>query len=597
MTGERVTRRLAAILAADVAGYSRLMGRDEDGTHARLKGHLTERFEPTLGRHGGRLVKLTGDGALAEFASAVDAVSAAVELQQAMADANRDQPTDTAIVFRIGMHLGDVIVDDEDLYGDGVNIAARLEGEAPPGGILVSRTVHEAVAGRLKATFEYMGSLSLRNIDRPIQAFRVAWESADWTASGRPAPVNPLPADGPPPLPDRPSIAVLPFLNMSDDPEQEYFVDGLVEEIITGLSYNKSLFVIARNSSFTYKGRAVDVRQVGRELGVRYVLEGSVRKAGDRLRVTGQLIDAGNGVHLWADRFDGGVADIFELQDRITIQVIGAIAPRLELAEIERARRKTRNLDAYDYYLRAWAAIYRYSDEGSKEALALLDKAIALDPDFALAYATEAVCYFIRRAFSWSSDPACEAAEASRTAQRAMELDSSDARILTFYAQTLIYNVGRLDEAVSCLDRALHADPNYANAWMWRGNTKSYLGDAEGAIEDLQQALRLNPLDLTLWIAHTGMANAHFLRGRYEEALSWVSMALRQRPNSLSVLRVAIAAHALAGNLDMARQLSGRYRELDPDARLAKMREWWWFRRDEDVEKYLKGFRLAGMPE
>ena len=242
---------------------------------------------------------------------------------------------------------------------------------------------------------------------------------------------------------------MLPFQNMSGDPEQEYFVDGLVEEIITGLSRSKALFVIARNSSFTYKGAAVDVRQVGRELGVRYVLEGSVRKAGNRLRITGQLVEAANGVHLWADRFDGDLADIFELQDQITSQVIGAIAPRLELAEIERARRKTTNLDAYDYYLRAWAAIYRYSREGSQEALALLEKAIALDPEFALAYATQAVCYFIRRAFSWSIDPAHEAAEAERTAQRAMELDSSDAQVLTFYAQTLIYNVGRLDEAVS----------------------------------------------------------------------------------------------------------------------------------------------------
>jgi len=587
---------LAAILAADAVGYSRLMGRDENGTLARFKGHLTERLEPTLVRHGGRLVKLTGDGALVEFTSALGALGAAIEFQQAMAEVNRDQPTDAAIVFRIGVHLGDLIVEDDDIYGDGVNIVVRLEGQAPPGGIVVSRTVHEAVAGRLKATFEDLGSLALKNIERPIEAFRVAWESADWTVSERTTTANPMPTDGPP-LPDKPSIAVLPFQNMSGDPEQEYFVDGLVEEIITGLSHSKALFVIARNSSFTYKGRAVDVRQVGRELGVRYVLEGSVRKADNRLRITGQLIEAANGVHLWADRFDGDVADIFELQDQITAQVIGAIAPRLELAEIERARRKTTNLDAYDYYLRAWAAIYRYSREGSDEALALLEKAIALDPEFALAYATEAVCYFIRRAFSWSVDPAHEAAEAARTARRAMELDSSDARILTFYAQTLIYNVGRLDEAVSCFDRALRADPNYANAWMWRGNTRSYLGDAERAIEDLQQALRLSPLDSTIWIAQTGMANAHFLRGRYEEALSWVSMALRQRPNSLSALRVSIAANALAGHLDMARQLVGRYRELDPDARLTKMREWWWFRGGEDVEKYLEGFRLAGMPE
>jgi TolB-like protein/class 3 adenylate cyclase/Tfp pilus assembly protein PilF len=595
LTDERAARRLAAILAADVVGYSRLMGRDENGTLARFKSHVTERLEPTLARHGGRLVKLTGDGALVEFVSAVGALGAAVEFQQAMAEANRDQPADAAMVFRIGVHLGDLIEDGNDVYGDAVNIAARLEAQAPPGGIVVSRTVHEAVAGRVKAAFEDLGNLELKNIERPIQAFRVAWQAADWPVS-EPAPTT-APIAGPPPLPDKPSIAVLPFQNMSGDPEQEYFVDGLVEEIITGLSRSKAIFVIARNSSFTYKGRAVDVRQIGRELGVRYVLEGSVRKAGNRLRITGQLIEAENGVHLWADRFDGDLADIFDLQDMITAQVIGAIAPRVELAEIERARRKTTNLDAYDYYLRAWAAMYRFSSEGSQEALGLLEKAIALDPHFAIAYATEAVCYFIRRAFSWSTDPAHEAAEAERLARRAMELDSSDARVLTFYAQTLIYNVGRLDEAVACLDQAIRADPNYANAWMWRGNTRSYLGDAERAIEDLQQALRLSPLDSTLWIAQTGMANAHFLRGRYEEALSWVSAALRQHPHSLSALRVAIAANALAGHLDTARQLVDRYRELDPTARLAKMREWWWFRGGEDVEKYLKGFRLAGMPD
>ena len=594
MTGERVTRRLAAILAADVVGYSRLMGRDENGTLARFKGHVAERLEPALDRHGGRLVKLTGDGALVEFTSAVGALGAAVEFQQAMAETNRDQPMDAAMVFRIGVNLGDLIDDDDDIYGDEVNIAVRLEAQAPPGGIVVSRTVHEAVAGRLKATFADLGTLALKNIERPIQAFRVAWEATDWKVPERATTAKPT--DGRP-LPDKPSIAVLPFQNMSGDPEQDYFVDGLVEEIITGLSRSKALFVIARNSSFTYKGRAVDVRQVGRELGVRYVLEGSVRKAGDRLRITGQLVEADNGVHLWADRFDGNLADIFELQDKITAQVTGAIAPRVELAEIERARRKTTNLDAYDYYLRAWAAMYRFSSEGSQEALVLLEKAIALDREFALAYATEAVCYFIRRAFSWSTDPAREAAEAERTARRAMELDSSDARVLTFYAQTLIYNVGRLDEAVACFDQAIRADPNYANAWMWRGNTKSYLGDAERAIEDLEQALRLNPLDSTIWIAQTGMANAHFLRGRYEEALSWVSTALHQRPNSLSALRVAIAANALGGHLDMARQMVGRYRELDPSARVTKMREWWWFRGGEDVEKYLKGFRLAGLPE
>jgi adenylate cyclase len=597
LTGQQVTRRLAAVLAADVVGYSRLVGRDESGTLARVRSHLSDRFEPTVARHGGRLVRLTGDGALVEFTSAVSAVGAAIEFQQAMAEANRDQPSDAAIVFRIGVHLGDLIVEGGDLYGDGVNIAVRLEGQSPAGGIVISRTVHEAMAGRLKATFEDMGGLALKNIERPIQAFRVVWEAADWPVAERAAMPDATPTDGLPPLPDKPSIAVLPFQNMSGDPEQEYFVDGLVEEIITGLSHSKALFVIARNSSFTYKGRAVDVRQVGRELGVRYLLEGSVRKAGTRLRIAGQLIDTSNGAHLWADRFDGDMADIFELQDRITTQVIAAVRPPLELAEMERARRKTSNLEAYDYLLRAWAAIYRFSAEGSKEALSLLDKAIALDADFALAYSSQAACHLLQRSFSWTGDPAREVAEAARAARRAMELDPGDARVLTAYAQTLIYSGGRLEEVTACLDRALRVDPNYVHAWMWRGIAKAFLGDAERAIEDLQQALRLSPLDATLWIAHSGMAVAHFLCGRYEEALSWASMALRQRPNSLSALRVSIAANALIGDVETARRLLGLYRKVHPDARLTKMREWWSYLSEENVEKFLKGFRLAGMPE
>jgi len=327
----REQRRLAAILSGDVVGYSRLMGRDESGTLARLREHRKQRFEPTLARHGGRLVKLTGDGALVEFASAVDALGAAIELQQAMAEANRDQPQDNAIVFRIGLHLGDLIVDGDDLYGDGVNVAARLEAEAPPGGIVISGDVHNAVAGRLKAAFADLGELSLKNIERPVRAFRVQMDGITATAD------PPHATDVHLTLPDKPSIAVLPFENMSGDPEQAYFVDGLVEDIITGLSRFKSLFVIARNSTFAYKGKSPDIRQVGRELGVRYVLEGSVRKVGNRIRISGQLIDAANGTHLWADRFDGALEDVFELQDRVTANVVGIIAPRVEQAETERA--------------------------------------------------------------------------------------------------------------------------------------------------------------------------------------------------------------------------------------------------------------------
>ena len=327
----REQRKLAAIVAADVVGYSRLMGRDESGTLARLRKNRAEHLDPALKKYGGRLVKLTGDGALVEFASAVDALSAAIEFQQGMAEANRDQPAETALVFRMGLHLGDLIVDGDDLYGDSVNIAARLEAEASVGGILISGNVRDAVAGRLKAMFEDLGSLSLKNIERPVQAFRVRWEPAEWMkAVTSKATVAPL--AGPQdqlPLPDKPSVAVLPFQNMSGDADQEYFADGMAEEIIAALSRFRSLAVIARNSSFTYKGRAVDIKRVGRELGVRYVLEGSVRKGGDRIRISGQLIDAESGVHLWADKFDGSLANVFDLQDQVTASVVSAIAPKV----------------------------------------------------------------------------------------------------------------------------------------------------------------------------------------------------------------------------------------------------------------------------
>jgi TolB-like protein/class 3 adenylate cyclase len=395
----REQRRLAAILAVDMVGYSRLMGRDETGTLARLKAHRAERLEPALARNGGRLVKLTGDGALVEFSSAVDALSAAIEFQQAMAESNRDEPEDTAIVFRIGLHLGDLIVDGNDLYGDGVNVAARLEAEAAPGGIIISGDVHNAVAGRVKATLHDLGSLLLKNIERPLQAFRAEWSPVDWQTASVAAPAGPVVGAGQSAdvllaLPDKPSVAVLPFQNMSGDPEQEYFADGMVEDIITALSRTKALFVIARNSSFAYKGKSPDIRQVGHELGVRYVLEGSVRKAGSRVRITGQLIDTANGAHIWADRFEGGLEDVFELQDNVTSRVVAAIAPTVEQAEISRSRRKpTEDLRAYDYHLRAVPYLRMAGNESFEEGLRLLQSAIDLDPDFALAIANAATFY------------------------------------------------------------------------------------------------------------------------------------------------------------------------------------------------------------
>ena len=367
------TRRLAAILAADVAGYSRLMGVDEEGTLAALKAIRRELSDPKVKEHRGRIVKTTGDGLLIEFASVVDAVRCAVEVQREMAERNADVPSDRRIELRMGINLGDIIKDGRDIYGDGVNIAARLEALAEPGGICVSRVVRDQVRDKLAFSFEDLGEQQVKNIARPVRVHRVVLSEISSPSEQAMA----TPSQSPLPLPEKPSIAVLPFQNMSGDPEQEYFADGMVEEIITALSRIRWLFVIARNSSFTYKGRAVDVKQIGRELGARYVLEGGVRKAGNRVRITGQLIDAPTGVHLWADRFEGATDDMFDLQDQITASVIGAIVPKVERAEIERARTKpTGNLYAYDLYLRALLHQRAFTREGNDEALGLLRRAI-----------------------------------------------------------------------------------------------------------------------------------------------------------------------------------------------------------------------------
>src|SRR5262245_9939705 len=355
------------------------MGRDESGTVVRLLEHLNQRLEPATTRRGGRVVRLKGDGSLIEFASAVDALAAAINFQQIMIEANRDLPDDKAIVVRIGLHLGDIIVEGDAISGDAVNVEARLEAGASPGGIVVSRAVREAVTGRLKVSLHALGELALKNIERPIRAFRAEWSAEDWpahsVASGAAAsPIEPVPAL---PLPDKPSIAILPFQNMSGDPEREYFVDGLVEDIITALSRFRSIFVIARNASFTYKGRSTDVRNIGRDLGVRYVLQGSVRKTLDKMRIAGQLIECETRALLWAERFDGSLEDVFDLQDQIASSVVGAIAPKIDEAEIKRARQKSpANLEAYDFFLRGMAKMHEFSTEGWREAFRLFNRAI-----------------------------------------------------------------------------------------------------------------------------------------------------------------------------------------------------------------------------
>jgi TolB-like protein/class 3 adenylate cyclase len=595
LTSERVERRLAAVLAADVAGYSRLMGRDEEGTLAQLKSVRKTVIDPTIAAHRGRIVKTTGDGMLVEFASAVDAARCAVEVQRAMAAHNVDVPEDTRIEFRIGIHVGDIIIDDDDIFGDGVNIAARLEGIAEPGGVCISDDAQRQIRGKVEVAFEDLGPRNLKNIAEPMRAWRMQLEGE--AASS--APPKPSAETVPPlALAEKPSIAVLPFQNMSGDPEQEHFADGMVEDIITGLSRSKALLVIARNSTFTYKGKAIDIKQIGRELGVRYVLEGSVRKAGNRARITGQLIDAATGTHLWAERFDGLLEDIFDLQDRVTSSVIGAILPQLERAEIERAQRKpTESLRAYDYYLRALAASYRFTREANLEIIELTRAASAIDPQFALPHALAVFSFTQRKAFGWITDIADEISETRRLAARAVELDRDDARVLAMAGFGLAYVVGEVEGGAVLLARAIQLDPNLVLARTWMGWTKVYLGEMDGAIEQLEVALRVNPLDPLRHTISTAMAYAHFFAGRNDEASALATAVVRQQPNFVPGQRIMMACHAMAGRIEEARQACAAALRIDPTQRISVSNARAPFRRQQDIDKLDQGFRIAGMPE
>jgi adenylate cyclase len=581
--------RLAAVVMADVVGYSRLMEADEAGTLAAWKERRTSILEPTIRTHGGRIVKLMGDGVLIEFGSAMHAVAGALEIQRKMTEANIPVTDVRRIVLRIGINLGDVIGEAGDIYGEGVNIAARLESLAEPGGVCISAKVHEEVRGKLPSIFEDMGEQTLKNIARPIQVYRLRAGSAIEAAPPQLPDLS---------LPDRPSIAVLPFQNMSGDPEQEYFADGMVEDITTALSRLRWLFVIARNSSFTYKGRAVDVKQVGGELGVRYVLEGSVRKAGTRVRVTGQLIDSSTGAHLWADRFDGELANIFDLQDQVTASVVGAIAPKLEQAEIERAERKpTQSLDAYDYFLRGMSAFHQITQARNEPALALFYRVIELDPRFAAAYGMAARCYMQRKGFGWVADPVPEIGETRRLAAMAAELGRDDAVALSAAGMALSVVAGDLDDGADLIERALVLNPNLAWAAHFSALTKAFLGDPSRAIVDAARAMRLSPQDPQMFAMQSTTALAHFIAGRYEEALSWAETALRQRSNFLMALGIAAASGALVGKAEQSRKAMARLREINPALRISNLKSWLPFRRSEDFSRWAEGLAKAGLPE
>jgi len=588
LTGKRVERRLAAILAADVVGYSRLVSADEADALTRLGTLRRDIIEPNIAGHSGRLFKIMGDGFLAEFASVVQAVSCALAIQtETEAEASGFDDA-KKMQLRIGIHVGDVMVEGEDLLGDGINIAARLESIAAAGGISISRAVHDQVRDRIKITFDDKGEVVLKNIARPVQVFAVSGAKST-------VPVNATPSALA--LPDKPSIAVLPFQNMSGDPEQEYFADGMVEDIITGLSRSKSLFVIARNSTFTYKGKAVDIKQAGRDLGVRYVLEGSVRKSGNKVRITGQLIEASSGTHLWADRFDGVLEDVFDLQDRVTTSVIAAILPQVERAEIDRAQRKpTESLQAYDYYLRALAASYRYSREANLEVMKLSRAANQLDPDFALSYALAAFSLSSRKAFGWSTDMTGEIVEARQLSAKAIELDRDDARVLALAGYPLAYVAGEVERGALLVRQAVQIDPNLGLARMWMGWINVYLGEHEAAIEQLEIAQRLNPLDPRRYGARTAMAYAHFFAGRHEEASKLAATATQQQPNYLAGQRIMMACHAVMGRLDEARASCATVMQIDPSQRVSGNKARAPFQRPEDMKKLKEAFLIAGMP-
>jgi adenylate cyclase len=556
-TGKHIVRRLAAIMSIDVVGYARLMGIDESGTHFRLKEHRTERIEPAVRRHGGRLIKLTGDGAMIEFASAVEALGAAIEVQQAMADANRDQPADTAIVFRIGLDLGDLMVDDDELYGDGVNIAVRLEGAAPPGGILISGSLHDAVAGRLKAGFEDVGSLELKNIGRPVRAWRVTWSAADWSTE----PPTSLPGlAAPPALPDKPSIAVLPFTNMSDDPEQEYFTDGISEDIITELSRFHELFVIARNSTFTYKGRAVDVRVVASELGVRYVLEGSIRKAANRVRVTGQLIDALSGNHIWAERYDRVLEDIFAVQEELTQSIVRAIAPQILDAEVEKMhRRRPEDLNAYEIAVRAnarAAEAWLKSDAGLRD-VAIDDAiaALAIDPRSTTALTALAFAQWQHLAFATAADRSRAWHEGVTAADRAIEIDRSLCFAHSMKGLLLAFSADRdrIDEALDCARLSYDLNPHSMAAVTALSFIEILWGDPESAIEHLLESLRLSPRDPQRPIVLLNLAMASGCAGRYADGVGYATQGIREAPSFAPLYAHLAVNHVGLGQIAKAR--------------------------------------------
>jgi len=578
-------RRLAAIVSADVVGYSLLMGRDDSATLAGLKAHRRELIDPKIAAYGGRIVKTTGDGLLLEFPSVVDAVRCAVDVQRDMAQRNAGVPPEQRIDFRVGINVGEIIIENDDIFGDGVNVAARLQELAEPGGICVSGRVHEDAHGKLDVTFEDAGEQQLKNIVRPVRVHRIVLgERPDRSELGTGTSTRPTLA-----LPDRPSIAVLPFQNMSVDPEQEYFADGMVEDIITALSRIRWLFVIARNSSFMYKGPAVDVKRVGRELGVRYVLEGSVRRAGQRVRITAQLIEATTGEHLWADRFDGSLEDVFDLQNQVAVSVAGIIEPTLQAAEIRRSTdRPTKDLTAYDLFLRALSHQRSWQKEGVVQALDLYKEALKRDAHYGSALAYAARCHHELHLNNWTNDPELNRREGVDLARRAIGVAGDDPLVLGSAAYVLGYFGEDINAAIELTDRALALNPSFARGWTTGGWLRLWAGQPEPAIKHFEMALRLSPR-ADRASPCLGIGVAHFMARRFEDARRMLVQSMQERSTWAPTYRFLASSYGHMGRLDEARETIRRLQAITTVV-VPSAAHW---RNPEHRELFLSGLRLA----
>jgi adenylate cyclase len=583
---------LAAVLAADVAGYSRLMGRDEERTLAQLKALRKTLVDPAIALHRGRIVKTTGDGMLVEFASAVDAIRYAVEIQQAMAMENAAVPPELRIEFRIGIHVGDIIIDEDDIFGDGVNIAARLEGIGAPGGICISDDAQRQIRGKLDVVFDDMGLQELKNIAEPMRSWCLRFGDDGGAIQSASSPSR-LPHLA---LPAKPSIVVLPFDNMSAEPGQDFLADGIVEAITSALSRIRSFFVIARTSAFTYKGRTRDAREIGRELGVAYLLEGSVQKIGNRLRIIVQLIETEAAAHVWSSRFDGTMDEFFDLEDRITEQVAGALQPSVRIAEIERSRRKRpQDLGSYDYTMRAMPHVWALEKEESAKAIELLEAALAIDPKYPLALSLAGWCHAQRSVYNWADDIAESQRKAQSLAEQAAQMSGDDPIILAVLGavHTFLRNHGT---ARVLLERAVTLDPNAAWAWSRLGWVECYADQPNKGIENFERALRLSPIDPINFNNYVGIGSSHEILQEYDEAAALYRRALQERPNARWIYRNLAACLSGAGRMEEARQAYAELMRSYPDLTISKFKQAMVFS-PAVLERMAENLRKVGLPD